>query len=394
MRRSLGTLMSATILAGAAVAASVASAGVAVASSRPHAATTLYVADNGRSTNADKSCATAKYNSIVAGVAAASTGSTVTVCGGLYGKSVVVTKSIKLVGEGNPTLSASKQDHGIEVIANNVTVSGFKVEHAIGEGILVQTVSGATISFNTVVDNDLGGPKSSYKECQAQGGVPGDCGEGIHLISVHNSTVLKNTVEGNSGGILLSDEYGPTWGNLIEVNTVKNNVYDCGITIVGHNPNAVSSKGVPQPGNAGVYDNTIKSNTVTGNGTKGEGAGILLAAALPGAASYENRIFGNTVSGNGLSGITIHKHFAGQDLSGDVVSGNNIGTNDLTGDPGTGDSSTTGILLDNGGTKQGITITISHNTVSNDTYGIYDDTGSGLTQTDNKFVNVKTDVKT
>jgi hypothetical protein len=77
-----------------------------------------------------------------------------------------------------------------------------------------------------------------------------------------------------------------------------------------------------------------------------------------------------------------------------VVSGNNIGTNDLTGDPGTGDSSTTGILLDNGGTKQGITITISHNTISNDTYGIYDDTGSGLTQTDNKFVNVKTDVKT
>ena len=47
-------------------------------------------------------------------------------------------------------------------------------------------------------------------ECQAAGEVPGDCGEGIHLMSVADSTVAGNYVTGNSGGILLTDEFGPT----------------------------------------------------------------------------------------------------------------------------------------------------------------------------------------
>lgn len=60
------------------------------------------------------------------------------------------------------------------------------VVNATGEGILVESASHVTIESNVVTHNDLGGQphpvKTSYPECQAQGGIPGDCGEGIHLM--------------------------------------------------------------------------------------------------------------------------------------------------------------------------------------------------------------------
>jgi len=71
------------------------------------------------------------------------------------------------------------------------------------------------IKHNVVKANDQGGlpanaATTKYAECQASGNIPGDCGEGIHLWSVATSQVLLNTVPGNAGGILLTDEFGPT----------------------------------------------------------------------------------------------------------------------------------------------------------------------------------------
>ena len=118
------------------------------------------------------------------------------------------------------------------------------------------------------------------------------------------STVKNNTSEFNSGGMLLSDEFGPTSHNTIKGNLVEDNESDCGITIVGHNAGAVNSKGVPQPKVAGVFDNLVTANMVISNGTTGEGGGILLA----GVASYDNTITDNEIAGNGLAGVTIHEH--------------------------------------------------------------------------------------
>jgi parallel beta-helix repeat protein len=109
---------------------------------------------------------------------------------------------------------------------------------------------------------------NSYAECQAQGGVPGDCGEGIHLMGSSYSTVADNVDTGNSGGILLSDKTGPTSHNQITGNVVTDNLFDCGITVVGHNPHAAPS-GVPAPKTAGVYGNLVSGNSISGNGTKG-----------------------------------------------------------------------------------------------------------------------------
>jgi hypothetical protein len=61
-----------------------------------------------------------------------------------------------------------------------------------------------------LVDNDVYGP--FHPLCVAQ---PDDCGEAHHLQSVSNSVVRDNLVRDNVGGILLTDEDGPTYGNLI-----------------------------------------------------------------------------------------------------------------------------------------------------------------------------------
>ena len=174
--------------------------------------------------------------------------------------------------------------------------------------------------------NDLGGgvpPASTYFECAAQGQIPGDCGEGIHLLSVAQSTVRANFISGNSGGVLLTDETGPTDHNVVENNLITKNATDCGITLPGHNPNALSTSGHLQPSVAGVYDNVIRNNKVTDNGLKGEGAGVLFANAGPGTASYNNLVEGNYIAGNELAGVTLHAHTLGpgqfEDLSGNTV---------------------------------------------------------------------------
>jgi hypothetical protein len=165
---------------------------------------------------------------------------------------------------------------------------------------------------------------------------------------------------------------------VIAGNAVTNNTLDCGITVPGHNPGALNAKGVPQPSVAGVYDNVIRGNVVTGNGLKGDGAGVLFANAAAGTASYNNVAEGNYIADNGLSGVTMHAHIIGkgkfQDLNGNVIVGNTIGKNNVDGDtldgpPGPSDMKTTGVLVYSGGTR--VWVTIAHNHIFNNAIGIW-----------------------
>ena len=208
---------------------------------------------------------------------------------------------------------------GVIIISSNVEVENLTVTGAMGEGIiaagLAAPITHVDINHNKVVNNDLGGgvpPASPYFQCAANGQIPGDCGEGIHFIGgVAWSDVSDNFVSGNSGGILLSDDIGPTHDNVVEGNTVTKNLFDCGITVPSHNGNALDANGNPQPSVAGVYNNVIEYNRITDNGTLGEGAGVLFANAGPGTASYNNSVIGNYIAGNELSGVTMHAHTLG-----------------------------------------------------------------------------------
>ncbi len=364
---------------GAGVTALALYGGGAIAAAAAAPAGTVYVSPTGSATKAGTSCATARFDAIMAAIGAAAPGSTVVVCAGTYHGQVTVIKPIVLEGE-HATIDASGADNGITVPVSGATVEGFSVSGAIGEGILVVGKPGVPVTHvmvrdNVVTGNDLGNPTgapittSHYRECNASGKVPGDCGEGIHLMVAADSVVEGNTVAHNSGGILVTDEFGPSDHNLIEDNLVEHNVLDCGITLPSHSTKAYADgKLVPAAG--GVYDNTVEHNTVLGNGTKGQGAGVLLAAALPGGAVYGNVVEDNTISGSGLSGVTVHLHAPGQYLSGNVIEGNTIKVNNLDGDPDftPADHATTGVFV---GTVAPLSITVAHNTIIGDTYGIW-----------------------
>jgi hypothetical protein len=262
-----------------------------------------------------------------------------------------------------------------------IDFTGFRVQHAQGEGILAAGLNGPVshivISRNSVVHNDLGGPtEPTYFLCLANGAVPGDCGEGVHFAGgVAYSVIRDNFIAHNSGGVLLTDDIGPTHNNVVQGNVVTDNVADCGITVPGHNPNALNSSGVPQPSVAGVYRNAILNNVVTGNGVKGFGAGVLFATPTPGTASYDNLVQGNYIAGNGLAGVTMHAHGpkSHEDLNGNVIVYNSIGKNNLLGDPLDGPpgpiNKPTGVLVFSGGTP--VKVTVAHNRIFDNYFGVW-----------------------
>jgi hypothetical protein len=425
IRRIAGWMLAPLLVAGV-VTAQAASASAATTGNGGHHKT-LYVSPHAWPWGAGRSCHSARFRTIQSAVNAARPGSTVVVCRGTYHEQVVVTKPVSLAGRHatideagvNPGLQLTlpglgKQTifAGVVIFSSHVRFRGFKVTNAQGEGILAaglgHVISGISISHSAVVHNDLGGgvpPKSTYFECAEQGEVPGDCGEGVHFTGVAYSAVKSNLIADNSGGVLLSDDTGPTHHNLVAGNVVTGNASDCGITVPGHNPAALNAKGQRQPSVAGVYRNVIRGNVVTNNGNKGEGAGVLFANAGPGTASYDNLVQGNFIAGNELAGVTMHAHTLGkgqfEDMSGNNVIGNNIGRNNTGGDPldcppgsatcSPQDLVTTGILVFSAGTP--VTLKIAFNHVFNNTIGIWLSkavTASGLGT--NTFTNVITPI--
>ena len=191
---------------------------------------------------------------VTQGVDRAGSGGTVEVGPGVYHEQVVVPKELELEGR-HAVIDATGLQSGtgddlnaaavlVAKSAGGTSVEGFTVRGAYGEGILVLGATHVRIAGNTVTGNDLGTPANTkYAECQTQGEVPGDCGEGLHLMSASWSKVEHNVVTDNSGGILVTDEFGPATGNWIVGNLSKDNAFDCGITLPSHNPDALRSTG-------------------------------------------------------------------------------------------------------------------------------------------------------
>lgn len=390
--------------------AGLAAAAIVSASSAGSAASALYVSPRGAAGAADVDCASAGYSSVQAAADAAPAGATVNVCRGSYSEDVVISAPLELRGQkgavihGTPTANGMCDQNGpfgpgsapclagITVRSSDVTVRGLTVTGAIGEGILVtgsltgHSIGHVLIRGNRVIGNDEDGKPSKthspYPPCRVHGEIPGDCGEGIHLMGVYDSIVSHNRVEGNAGGILLSDELGPTYHNKVGHNFVTSNLYDCGITVPGHNPHALDANGNRQPSVAGVYDNVIFRNRITGNGITEEGAGVLFANASAGTGAYDNLVSHNYIAGNEMAGVTMHAHVLPpgkyEDLSGNRIVGNTIGPNNLGGDPDAFECAfqcrahplrqTTGILVFG---AVPLDVTISHNHIRRNEFGIW-----------------------
>lgn len=413
--RVVGSAFAAALFAGAVTAQT---AGVASANGGDHLdhgrhgpPAALFVSPWGQTTNPGRSCATARYSTIQSAVNAATPGATVVVCPGTYNEDVIVSTPLSLLGRGAVIQGSATANGmcdqlgpngpgsasclaGVTIKSSHVAVSGFTVKKAIGEGILATgslqggSISDVTITDNHVVGNNTGGfppdPNSPYPQCSESGQIPGDCGEGVHLMGVAGSRVTDNFISANEGGVLLTDEFGPTHDNLVDGNNITGNPFDCGITVPGHNPNALDKNGNRQPSVAGVYHNLIRHNWVTNNGLQGEGAGVLFANAGPGTGSYDNVVEGNYLAGNQLAGVTMHAHTLPptpgmfEDLNGNrivhnVIGKNNVGSAVAPGDPLDGppaqDFDTTGIIVFSGTVP--VQVTITGNRIVDNHFGVW-----------------------
>ena len=377
--------------------------------------TAIWVSPTGSSSGAGVSCDTAKYSHIQAGVAAAPAGGTVNVCHGTYAEDVLVNKPLSLVGPA-ATINATGLENGIQVVASKVSISGFRVVDANGEGILVgidsfadvgllpssgPVLTNVRIEHVHALNNDKGFNGTEEGNCK----YPGDCGGGIHLNVTEHSSVTGSQVSGNADGILLTDDYGPNAHNLIEHNLVSNNVTECGIVLPSHSSNAVSFDAEfhvtgRNPEQGGVYDNRVLNNTVLDNGTAtapaafggrgGSGSGIGIFGSGPGSGAYDNLVKGNFIAGSGLAGVAIHAHHpGGEDVNGNTIVDNTFDTNNVKGDTfdgGVSDFDTTAIAVYS---VPAVQMTISGNTIRNNRIGIWlTNTVQATGLNTNTFVNV------
>lgn len=284
------------------------------------------------------------FGTIGAAVAAAATNDTIMVAPGTYKEQVTIVRPLSLVGANQEAtiIDATGQANGVYINGTasapnpgvtDVTVTGFTIENANFEGILVANASNVTISSNDVTNNDRA-LDTNTGSCP---GLPAfetnegeDCGEGIHLTGVDHSIISGNVVEKNSGGILVSDDTGATHDNIIRGNVVADNPFDCGITLASHGPAAITHVSLP----LGVFHNTIASNRSSRNGLglPGAGAGVGLFAPGPGNKTYGNVVIDNTLTENGLPGVTMHNHASFPtappvNLNDNVIVGNRISGN-------------------------------------------------------------------
>ncbi|MEU6597610.1 outer membrane protein assembly factor BamB family protein [Streptomyces flaveolus] len=335
---------------------------------------TVYVSPTAVASAANTSCTTPAFRSINTAIKDVAAGGRVVVCDGTFHEDVTVDKPLNLEARANVTIDATNLINGIEISAPDVTVTGFTVKNAVGEGILVNSVKNATIANTIVQGNNTGtGPNAvanSYPLCRRTQGRPGDCGGGIHLLGSSNATVQASTVSGNSAGIVISDETGPASGNTFTANSVHGNASGSGFTLVSRNA-AAAPGGVRAPGAGGVFGNNISNNNVFDNGREAGGGGVTLASAVAGGAVYTNTVQSNVMTGNGWAAVVVHGSVSGLDLGGNIVSNNQIGSNNAVGDTDTGttdDLRTTGVLVS---TVDPMSIQISGNTISDNVFGIW-----------------------
>jgi parallel beta-helix repeat protein len=163
--------------------------------------------------------------SIQAAINNATTGSTILVRAGTYQESLIVNKSISLIGEGRDQtiIEGENNQFIINITANNVIIEGFTIRSYLNpdSGISMFSSKGDAISHNTV-ENSQQGIVLTYSSnnvisdniitANTQGGI------NVYFTS-NNNSFSGNLISGNNGGLGIYI----SGGNIFSGNTVAGN---------------------------------------------------------------------------------------------------------------------------------------------------------------------------
>jgi uncharacterized repeat protein (TIGR02543 family) len=321
--------------------------GILASVPKARAATSWYVDDSaaagGDGTTAALTGANCAFQTIGAGVAAASSGDTINVAAGTYPENVTVNKALYLVGASSATVtvtSAVDTDSVFTVAANNVTISGFTARHTTMTGNdgyagikFASGVTGCSIHDNILVNNQYGILLSDPENTTTPG----------------NNTFTSNTASSNGvSGIEMQHSYG----NTFTTNTVNSNG-SYGFRLDGVSHNAFTS-------------NTANSNTVNGFSlVKGSSTGGCLNNTFTSNTANLNTQYGfredngdhNTLTGNTFD----HNVLAGLRLK-EVITNLTVDHNNITNSP---------FGIDVAAPVTNVTTwTVEHNNISGNTTGV------------------------
>jgi parallel beta-helix repeat protein len=221
------------------------------------------------------------YSTIQAAIDNAPEGGTVFVRSGSYHERVLVNKPLSLIGEDPENTEISVQLHvdwsygAIEVLADNVTISGFTIKDAwygiwiqysrcriIGNNIVNNYRHGIlmggenhVVSGNYITGNGASGIDIQISSNQIINGnnITGNGAEGIRICSSENVTISNNNISNNSRGLALRWD-GPfyVYGNNITDNQRYGIQFDgCSDSIIYQNNIEHNSIGVLI--NLGIY---------------------------------------------------------------------------------------------------------------------------------------------
>jgi parallel beta-helix repeat protein len=164
------------------------------------------------------------YSTIQAAIDASSPGDTIMVKPGTYYESIIIYKTVSLVGENpsNTIIEGNGSAQTILVTANGVRIEGFSIRGGI-RGIYLDGVNGSTILNNRITNNLVGISLYAYS---------------------NNNTIAHNVVSNNTNtGIMLGEgtsERTLNFGcqnNTISGNEIINN--HCGISLFQSSGNKI-----------------------------------------------------------------------------------------------------------------------------------------------------------
>ena len=233
-------------------------------------------------------------------------GDTIFVTTGVYYEHVVVNRSVSIVGEDVDTtiLDGNNTGHVMNVVSDNVTISGFTVQRAgsidvpdLDAGICLNSAADCVVSGNRLIDNGFCGISllNSQRNMIIENNVTNSGWGGIHLLTSSHNIVSRNIVDNMYAPI---NGHASSHYNNITENVISNSTYGMFYhnakynNILRNSLSDIAVEGIELQDQ--VSDNIVANNTLTN---------CSVAIKLLGP-NYRNIVSGNILT-NGQSGIRI-----------------------------------------------------------------------------------------